>query len=769
MVKSFVGLAVILCLALIVSCSGMNGQPLLPQNPSDSRINQTDESGRYLWGAWDLYFDVDAMTVEIIPSRELHPNWNVTEILQPPKCYDCISIKVNSFDPVTRIIDVDATLRNPSVFSGYDVRGTLYSNDVGHTLMNPDDWTPSYDVTGGMDINPFRAFAKSVALRKFLSGAKHTENYLVKIPDPPLFGYIKYAVTANWPGNAKDPYQIDNFTQEEISSELTSSGVVSVDVSDWQNDIGTVWLYAPEINGVEYIEMNHITGDTWQANVVNTEGTAAGDYTVKVKAVSTNAVTLPLYDFFTITITPKPPPKGWGLTWGGTSGDDAWDVAVDASGNAYVVGSFQGTADLDPHPSVDDHVSNGLMDAYLIKISNAGIYQWGLSWGSTNQDISKAVTVDSAGNIYVTGSFYGTLDFDPGTGVEDRTSNGGSDVFLSKFSSDGELIWVGTWGGGDSNDSGLDIVTDNNNNICIVGYTSPGIVDFDPGPGETIPPSVTRDAFLSIFDSDCIFQWAGRWGTIILAAANGVAVDNNGNIYVTGFYVSYPVDLDPGPGSDIHSNSGLSDVFLSKFDLDGNYQWGRTWGSESSEIGLSVAVYGTNNIYIRGDFSGTVDFDPGPDADNHTSIWGSDDFLSKFDSAGNFQWADTWDGNNANDPLPRISANSLGDVIVAGDIYLDAKPVDLDPGPGVDEYYTSQYDGFISYFNPAGEYQWARVIGPIGNQFNTGVITDASNYIYVVGYFDNKIELDPGPDIDEHTTNGNYDAFIVKYDPNGNW
>jgi len=767
MVKPSISVAIILILAgVLTSCSNTGSDSILPQEPFTLKVEQASEFGRYIWGIWDICFDTESLTAEIMPLRELAPHFNVTAMLQPPQCYDCISIKVNSFDPVTRIIDADATLRNPSFFSGYDVRGTLYTNDVGHKLTNPDDWTPAYDVAGGMDINPFKAFAKDEVQRKFAAGAKHTEKYLVQIPKPPHYAYIKYVVTASWPGSAKDPYQIINFTQEEISNELTSSGVVGVDVYDWQDDVGTVWLYAPEITGQEYVEMNLITGNTWQVNLVNSEGAAAGDYTVKIKAVSTNALNLPLYDFFTLTIVPKPPPKGWGLTWGGTDSDDAWDVAVDASGNAYVVGSFKGTADLDPHPSVDNHVSNGLMDAYIIKISNAGIYQWGLSWGSTNDDISNAVTIDNAGDIYVTGSFRGTVDFDPGTGVAEHTSNGVLDTFLSKFNSYGELLWVGNFGG-PGNETGLDIATDNNNNIYIVGIAAAN-ADFDPGPGQNIPPyHSNEDAYLSKFDSNCEFQWVGRWGAYLYNAANGVTTDNTGNIYVTGSYYVGKIDLDPGPGTDEHPCAGGHDAYLSKFNSDGDYQWGRTWGGGQHDGGFSVAIYGADNIYVRGYFGSTVDFDPGPGVDEHTCAVNSDDFISKFNSTGDFQWADTWDGLTPSGRIFRISANSLGDVITVGSI--SGSAIDLDPGPGVDEYNTYAYDGYTSYFNPASEYQWARVISPGGNQVNMSVITDSSNYIYVVGYFDSGIELDPGPDIDQHTTNGKYDAFIVKYDPNGNW
>ena len=157
-----------------------------------------------LWGMWDLYFDENGLEVKAIPVRKPEAHFKVTGKVQPPECFDCLSISVNSFDPVTRIIDVNVTLKNPTVFTGRDVCGILYTNATGHMIKNPDDWTPFYDIQGGDIINPFKAFAKDQNKRSFAPSALHTENYLAYIPKPPNYAGIKYAVTASWVGNARN-------------------------------------------------------------------------------------------------------------------------------------------------------------------------------------------------------------------------------------------------------------------------------------------------------------------------------------------------------------------------------------------------------------------------------------------------------------------------------------------------------------------------------------------------------------------------------------
>jgi hypothetical protein len=166
----------------------------------------------------------------------------------------------------------------------------------------------------------------------------------------------------------------------------------------------------------------------------------------------------------------------------------------------------------------------------------------------------------------VTGYFDGTVDFDPGSGVDPHSSNGAEDIFLSKFDSSGNFIWARTWGVGN-------------------GY--------------------------------------------------GVVVDGSGNAYVTGWFYD-TVDFDPGSEIDNHTSNGINDIFLSKCDSSGNYKWARTWGGSDGEEGKSVAVDGSGNPYVTGYFQLTVDFDPGSGVDNHTSNGDWDIFLSKYDSNGNW-------------------------------------------------------------------------------------------------------------------------------------
>ncbi len=292
----------------VVGCSGSTDNPVAsPETPAAISPERDVGANRVLWGFWNLHFDAADSSVKATPVRNLQSHFNITYALLPPNCDDCLKIKVNSFDPVTRVLDADVKLRNPYQITGYDVRGILYTDDYGHELRNADGWTGLWDILGGMSINPFKAYSKSLSNRIFAGSTEKTENFLVYIPIPPYYNYIQFAVDASYPSNCNEPYQITNFSQDEISEMTGASGNICIDVLDWQNDVSGVTICAPQITGEESTSLTHLSGNTWTVEVANSEGASAGDYSIEVKAVSMNSPNLFLYDFVSLTISGAPP------------------------------------------------------------------------------------------------------------------------------------------------------------------------------------------------------------------------------------------------------------------------------------------------------------------------------------------------------------------------------------------------------------------------------------------------------------------------------
>jgi len=332
--------AMIVCLLFPMGCSGHRGDSVLPENnPLTPSPGKEAQSERMLWGLWQFSYDESTGELTPIPLREAYVHFNVTPILLPPNCNDCIKIKVNSFDTVTRILDADVTLRNPTPITGYDVRGILYTDDYGHELRNADDWTGLWDIAGGQTINPFKAFAKSVEYRASAPGFEDTEKYLMYIPIPPHWEKITFAADASWPGNCKEPYEITNFVQEPLYDMVGSKANISVDVHDWQDDVNKVTLVAPEITGEDYTEFSLPTADTWHLELINSMGAPQGTYVCLMIASSTGSGVLTLNDYISIQITePQLNPVDVTPEWLNFSPED---VCVDGD-YAYIAGGVNG-------------------------------------------------------------------------------------------------------------------------------------------------------------------------------------------------------------------------------------------------------------------------------------------------------------------------------------------------------------------------------------------------------------------------------------------
>jgi len=446
------------------------------------------------------------------------------------------------------------------------------------------------------------------------------------------------------------------------------------------------------------------------------------------------------------------------------------DMGIFATPQQAVTQFTAGYVDGDASAEIQVSIQSDNYGPFLIKkeitIKDKG---WPLIWGGYYNDYGNAVAIDGNGNIFVVGGFQGTIDFDPGPGVYKYKSNGGDDIFLSKFDSKGEFQWARIWGGINS-EWGDGVAIDGNGNSYVTGFFE-SIVDFDPGPGvdqhkaSGYPP----DAFLSKFDSNGGFQWARTWGGgNEWDEGNAVAIDGSGNAYVAGIFWD-TVDFDPGFGVDEHTSNGEDDIFLSKFDSNGEFLWARTWGGYSYDRGYGVAIDGSGNAYVSGDFCGTVDFDPGPGVDEHISddhiskaFW--DASLSKFDSNGGFLWARTW-GGDLDDHGYGVAIDGSGNAYVTGSFRDTA---DFDPGPGVDLHTTNGGgDVFLSKFDSYGEFQWARTWGGIYYDTGQGIAIDGSGNAYITGRFEDAIDFDPGPGVDEHTAKGHLDTFLSKFDLSG--
>ncbi|MGZ3882822.1 MAG: Ig-like domain-containing protein [Bacteroidia bacterium] len=290
------------------------------------------------------------------------------------------------------------------------------------------------------------------------------------------------------------------------------------------------------------------------------------------------------------------------------------DMALDAAGNIIVSGGFDLTGDFDPGPGTFTMapVTANQYDAFAAKLSPSGNFIWAKRMGGPQVDFSKGAGVDAAGNVYMTGYFQGTADFDPGPGSFMLTSLGSQDQFIAKLDPSGNFAWAGQCGSSLGTGNGISIAVRPNGESYTCGNFN-GIVDFNPGPGTyTLLSAGGTDIAVMKLDAAGNFLWAGSFGSTGAEESYRLAVDSSGDVYTTGYFENIN-DFDPGPGTYTLSSYGASpNVFIQKLDASGNFVWaGEVTGSAMAE-GMDIAVDRYKNIYTTGYFNGLCDFDPGP-------------------------------------------------------------------------------------------------------------------------------------------------------------
>jgi plastocyanin len=394
-------------------------------------------------------------------------------------------------------------------------------------------------------------------------------------------------------------------------------------------------------------------------------------------------------------------------------------VVVDAGGNTFVTG--QTTATLPGSPDANA----GYVDMFVAKYDASGDQLWVHELGEGSFDEGLGIALDADGNAYVSGITGGTL---PGSLDSHVGAVGTSDVFVVKYDANGNRLWVHELGTS-SNDEGLGIAVDADGNAYLTGFT-----------GGTLPGSPDQhvggnDAFVAKYDSNGDRIWVHELGTRRGDVKGlGVAVDASGSAYVTG------VTTARLPGSP-QLQAGGDDMFVAKYDTDGNRLWVRQLGTAEADDGFGIAVAADGDPYITGTTAGTLPSSPDANAG------GYDVFLAKYDPIGRRLWVHEL-GTASDEAGRAVAVAADGSAYVAGETS-GTLPESQESNAGGDDSFVVKYDG-------NGSRVWVHELGSDGPDEGLGVAVD-SDRAFVVGSAGDTLEGSPDPRA------GNSDAFVAEY------
>ena len=408
----------------------------------------------------------------------------------------------------------------------------------------------------------------------------------------------------------------------------------------------------------------------------------------------------------------------------------AREVAVDSAGNLFITGNFQGELFLG---NFDLTAGGNGADTFIAKYSPKGQVLWAKSFTSDAADTgisdATAIAVDPSGNVLATGTFFGTVDFDPGAGTTTLSAAGFSqNAFAVKLDTNGNLLWAKQFAGDDAS-GGVGIGTDNLGSVYIDGFFT-GTMDADPGAGTFSLASIGgQDGFLIKLDSSGNLLWGHEFGGAQNDYAQALSVTTAGDAIVVG---EFRGTVDFGGATPLTS-AGDTDVFITRFDASGAVFFSGRIGGAGTDGVEAVAVNPAGTaIYIGGQFRGTSDFNPGAGVVNLTSKGAEfDAYVVKLTGFGLYSWASSYGSTVGDSKVNGLAIDTKGGIAAVGEY---RGTVDFDPGAGiVNRTSQGQADAFLLQLESAGQFLDARSQG--GANFDSGrsIAFDAGGRIDTVG------------------------------------
>jgi hypothetical protein len=335
----------------------------------------------------------------------------------------------------------------------------------------------------------------------------------------------------------------------------------------------------------------------------------------------------------------------WLQTAGGSEIDRGYSVAVDAVGNSYVTGHFQS-----PEFRIGDQIftNRGDYDYFVAKFDADGQFQWAHAGGGEGYDYGHGVAVTPLGDVYVAGSFSGDVTL----GKARSPSAKGKSIFVAKYDTDGNLKWS-RLAGNDLGQSGHNIAVGPDGDCYVSGYVS-GIVEL--GGREFGSSTKVKDIFVARLNADGKLVWATTAGGESDGLSTGVAVDGQGNCYLTGMFNDKAVF-----GSTTLKSAGAYDVFVARINTDGQPAWAYSGGGEKIDYGLGVATDSSGNCYVTGEFTDDVRFM----GQHLTGLGGRDLYVARYSPRGELDWLEVMGGAHS-DLSYAISVDRGGNCFLSG-------------------------------------------------------------------------------------------------------
>jgi len=440
----------------------------------------------------------------------------------------------------------------------------------------------------------------------------------------------------------------------------------------------------------------------------------------------------------------------WAKSAGGTNVDCPHSIAVDASGNIYVVGYFASPTIIFGSITLTNTATYGSADIFLAKYDAIGNVLWVKSIGGMGNDEAYSISVDASENTYVAGKFESSTIIFGSTTLTNATTNGSADIFLAKYDANGNVIWAKS-AGGTSNDRAYSISVDASENTYVAGYFASSTITF--GSTTLINASLNySDIFFAKYDANGNVTWAKSGGGQYSDIVNSIMSDVSGNTYLAGWFDSPTLSFESTSLSNM--GGGYPDIFLAKCDNLGIVLWAKSAGGLKDDRATSVAIDAIGNTYVVGYFKSSTIIFGSTTLTNATTIGSADIFLAKYDTNGNVLWAKSV-GGIGDDEAYSVTMDASGNIYVVG--YFGSSTIILGSTTLTNIIANGSEDILLAKYDANGNVIWAKSVGGTGDDEAYSIAIDASENTYVSGMFSSDTIS-----FGSTTLPGNEDIFLAK-------
>lgn len=429
-----------------------------------------------------------------------------------------------------------------------------------------------------------------------------------------------------------------------------------------------------------------------------------------------------------------------GFDWfnraGGIFRDTGYALATDASGNIFMTGRFDQTADFGPF----DLTTFGGNDIFIAKHDPSGNVLWVQQAGGNSFDIAEGIAIDANGNCIISGSFNESITI----GDTTLTAMAMTDIVIAKFDNNGNFLWA-EHGAGGGIDFATDVATDAFGNIYITGRSN-GNITF--GDSTMAAAGGLMDAIVAKYSSNGDFIWGKILGEANYDAGEEIVVDHDNNFIIAGTFRFEDLTL----GDTTLSNNGNFDAFIAKYDPDGSLLWASRAGGSGDDNGQGIAVDAENNIITTGRFAFDALFD---NDSTLTSAGDRDIYLAKYNASGNLMWVRQAGGDNFDEGLG-VAVNAAGSIFLTGNFEHEATFQDTTVGNSAGKTI------FVAKYDSDGVIQWVHHAGGLSDT-GYGIACSESGDVLVSGSFEGEIEFDNFT----VESSGSEDAFLAQVTTEG--